>query len=63
MRTEAEIKAALLHVLAGDVAPPLDDCIMVIRTLAWVLDIEVKHCTKPRPRRGKKPVAIDHFAV
>ncbi len=63
MRTEAEIKDVLIRVLNGEINHPIGYHIIAIRTLAWVLDIEVKQCTRRRPKSLKKPVALDHFAV
>jgi hypothetical protein len=66
MRPEAEIKAALIHALAGISVvenPNLND-IAAIRALAWVLDIDVSCVRKLPPQKTRKqPVAADHFAI
>jgi hypothetical protein len=63
MRSETEIRQALVHVLATGCN---DEDIIMIRLLAWVLKLPVKICTrlKPKPPRRRKCItAVDHFAI
>ena len=61
MRSEAEVRSALIHAIAGSMH--CTDChdIAAIRALAWVLELKVKEMANPPRRRKKKSITNDHF--
>ena len=64
MRSEAEIKRALIHALAGSAKHADLNDIAAIHALAWVLDIDVSCVKKLPPQKSRKQaVAADHFAM
>ncbi len=63
MRTEAEIKAALVRAIAGSINGIDANDLIAIRTLGWVLDIDVTCVKPPLLKRHKQAVAADHFAA
>ncbi len=68
MRTEAEIRSALIHLLVASMKQHTEERDMaVIRTLAWTLNIGSVAVLKLSVEKRIKPkrlrVAADHFAI